>query len=183
MSGAARTSEGPPLRRSPAGALLALLLGLAVLTGCGIRLSSGSDTTELFKGLIVQGDFRAGGRVSVTLQYAQPYPVTVDVACDLRHAHFRGTPTPQPAPGTTTPARLAYPPPTPVNKLFDIVGWTIPVNTDGGPVDEATPILGSFEHTFIAPQEPGRYVVKCYTPRDTNNAISRNITIVPASDQ
>lgn len=183
MNSAARTSEGPRLRRHAAGALLALLLGIAVLTGCGIRLSSGSDSTELFKGLTVQGDFRAGGRLSLTLQYAQQYPVTVDVACDLRHAHFRGTPTPEPTPGTPPPARLDDPRPTPASKVFDIVGWTLPVNPDGGPVNEATPVLGSFEHAFIAPQEPGRYIVKCYTPRDTNNAISRNITITPASDQ
>lgn len=183
MSSAPRTNEGPRLRRYPAGALLALLLGFAVLTGCGIRLSSGSDTTELFKGLTLQGDFRVGGRVSLTVQYAQQYPVTVDVVCDLRHANFRGTPTPQPTPGTPPPVRLDDPQPTPASKVFDIVGWTLPVNPDGGPVGEATPVLGSFEHTFIAPQEPGRYVVKCYTPRDTNNTISQNITVAPASDQ
>ena len=153
---------------------------LALLTACGITLSSGEDETELFKELTVEGEFRVGGTLSLTLSYAQPYPVTVDVACELLLVGFKGTPTPKPTPGTPPPAPIPNLEPTPVNKVLDILSQQLPNNAEGGPVDEATPLLGTVEHSFGAPERPGRYTVRCYTPRDENNAISKRITIAPA---
>ncbi len=177
MGGFAERDAGRRVQRHLAGALFASALALGLLTACGLSLHSGSSTTELFKSLTVGGDFRVGGKLSLTLRYAQPYPVTVDVACELRIAHVVGTPTPAPTPGTPPLVHIPAPVPTPASKVLDILAATLPINPNGGPANEVTPVLGTSERSFDAPQRPGNYLVKCYTPRDTNNAITKHITI------
>jgi len=170
----------PSCRRSLAGAVLVSALALA-LTGCGIRVGSEEQGTELFKRLTVEGDFHAGGALKLTLEYEQPYPVTVDVACELLFRDFKGTPTPLPSPGPAPTVPIPNPEPAPVNKVLDILAQALPRNENGGPVGEATPIAGTIEREFAAPAVPGRYSVRCLTPRDRNNAIVERITIEPAA--
>jgi len=164
------------------GVLLASGLALALLTACGISVGGEDDTTELFKRLTVAGDFHVGGTLKLTLEYEQPYPVTVDVACELLYRDFEGTPTPQPTPGPSPTLPIPNPEPAPVNKVLDILAQTLPRNDGGGPAGEATPLSGTIEHEFGAPAVPGRYTVRCITPRDRNNTISQRITIEPAAD-
>lgn len=38
-------------------------------------------------------------------------------------------------------------------------------------------MYGTIEVDFSAPDRPGRYIVKCLTPDDDNNAIRTNITV------
>ena len=180
MNGFAPSTVGRRFQRCLVGALFVSGLMLALLTACGITLSSGEDETELFKELTVDGEFRVGGTLSLTLSYAQQYPVAVDVACELLLVGFKGTPTPKPTPGTPPPAPIPNLEPTPVNKVLDILAQALPQNEQGGPFGEATPVLGTIERSFAAPALAGRYTVRCITPRDENNAISKRITIAPA---
>jgi hypothetical protein len=168
-------------RRALALALLLSGTALALLAGCGISVGSEEQETELFKRLTVEGDFHAGGTLKLTLEYEQPYPVTVDIACELLFRDFKGTPTPQPSPGPSPTASIPDPDPTPVSKVLDILAQALPLNENGGPVDEATPVAGAIEREFTAPDVPGRYTVRCLTPRDRNNAIAERITIEPAA--
>lgn len=177
-----------PGRRAPAlgglGALFAFSLLALVLTACGISLGAGQDDTETFKRLTVDGDFRVGGSLLLALEYAQQYPVAVDVACDLLEVNPEKTATPEGTPGPTdtpTPVVIPRAKPTPANKVLDILVETLPANSGGGPVGEATPVSGVIERAFAAPERPGRYVVMCFTPNDDNNAIFKSVTIAPAS--
>ena len=65
-------------------------------------------------------------------------------------------------------------------RVAGIFGDTLPPNDSGGPVGEATPRAGVFERDFQAPDLPGRYVVRCYTPLDENNVIFEDLTIRPS---
>lgn len=181
MSSFETRDAGRQVQRHLAGALFASTLVLGLLTACGLSLGSGSTTTELFKSLTVAGDLRVGGQLTMTLQYAQPYPAGVEVACELRVAHLAGTPTPRPTP--VDPARVRIPAEvsTPASKVQDLLDTALPVNPATASPDQATPLIGTIQHSFDAPKLPGEYVVKCYTPRDTNNAIVKRITIAPAA--
>jgi hypothetical protein len=108
--------------------------------------------------------------------------VTVDVTCELLYRDFHGTPTPQPTPGPAPTLPLPNFAPTPVNKVLDILSQALPQNAHGGPVGEATPTSGTITREFQAPDVPGRYTVRCVTPRDRNNAIAQRITIQPTED-
>ena len=67
--------------------------------------------------------------------------------------------------------------PTPFNKVIDVLIEDIPANPDGGLAGEATPVPGTIERRFFGPERPGRYIAKCFTPLDVNNAISEEFTI------
>jgi hypothetical protein len=126
----------------------------------------------------------------MTLEYAQQYPVAIDVECALFEIEPEKTPTPESAATATstptngltpTPVRIPKPRSTPANKILDILAETLVANSVGGPVDEATPVPGVFERDFFAPERPGKYVVHCFTPDDDNNGIAESITIKPAA--
>lgn len=185
--------EASPERRSPAsGALGALFVsGLLALVfvACGITLGRGEKETEIFKRLTITGDFTPGGELVLALEYAQPYPTAIDVDCDLLTTE-RPTATPRLTPTPTkerwrtptpTPVLIPRPKPTPANKVLDILLETIGPNAEGGPADEATPVPGSFSRRFPAPERPGRYLVRCFTPADENNQIFESIRIAPGA--
>jgi hypothetical protein len=180
MSGPA-TPFWPRCRRCLLGGLVATAMALPLLTACGVSVGSEDETTELFKRLTVAGDFHAGGILTMTLEYEQPYPVTVDVTCELLFRDFLGEPTPVPTPGPAPTEPIPIIEPTPANRVLDILAEALPRNANGGPVDEATPISGTIERDFPAPEVPGRYTVRCLTPRDRDNRISQRITIEPAA--
>jgi len=129
-----------------------------VLTGCGISLRAENSGSEIFQELVVEGEFIAGEPLTFTLTYEQPYPVEVAIACDLLERK----------PDTDV-----------VRGLRRILRDTLPANPQGGPLDEATPVADSLQHTFPAPERPGRYIVACFTKDDRENAIGEEITIVP----
>lgn len=160
------------------------------LTACGISLSAEQDGTEIFEGLTVEGDFSAGGTLNLTLHYAQPYPVDVDVECVLVEVDPVSTATPEPTTSASgTPAKEPTPTPVvirrvksePANKVLDILKEELPANPQDLPPAEATPVRGTIEKSFTAPERPGRYRVKCLTPDDDNNQISKSITITSAT--
>lgn len=113
---------------------------------------SGVDESEIFRDLTVDGSFRPNGDITVRVDVEQPYPVPVTVDCDLLEDDEE-------------------------TKVTDILSQDIPANVEGAPVGTATPLPGDFEQAFRAPSQPGRYLVKCVTPLDENNAIGEWITI------
>ena len=183
------SSARSPRRRAGHGRSGAVfVVGLLALAaaGCGVTLGSGEQETEVFTSLSVQGSFRPGGDLVLGLRYEQPYPVALDIECQLLTLEPL-TPTPEPEetpvrsrarPPTPTPVPIPNPEPTPANKVLDILSETIGPNAQGGPVSEATPTLGSIRRRFTAPDKAGRYAVRCFTPADENNQIVRRIRLV-----
>lgn len=166
------------------GVLFVSSLLALIVTACGISLGTGEDETEIFKRLTVEGDARPGGFLLLTLEYAQQYPVAVGVECVLLEVNPERTATPESTPGaatTPTPVVISGAIPTPKDKVLDILVETLPANSEGGPVGEATPVSGTIERRFSVPERPGRYDVECFTPKDDNNAISKRITVASAS--
>ena len=175
--------NAPPGRRAPAlGGLGALLACAGLVLGCGISLDTGETSTETFRSLTVEGDFHVGGTLSLTLEYAQPYDVQVEIFCELDAKDIEATNTPLPAvTATPTPVTVPKQPRLFKNRVLgEIVHDVLPPNPAGGPADEATPSPGRRQADFPAPAIPGRYIVRCYTPKDTNNLIAKEITIRPA---
>lgn len=163
-----------------------------MLIACGISLGAGEDETDIFKQLGVEGDFSPGGALELTLEYAQQYPVAVDVECDLLAVDPEATATPQWTPVATstpadgvTPTQVPIPKarPTPKHKVLEILVETLPAvgTPETWSPSETTPVPGTITGGFSVPARPGRYVVKCFTPDDDNNSISKDITIAPAS--
>lgn len=135
---------------------LSALALAALFAGCGVSFGAGSEETEIFKRLTVEGPFTPKSLLSVTLEYEQPYTVPVEVACNiLREGSGR-----RPAP---TPFVRIPPNPEP----------------NGGPVEEATPTAGSVTRPMQAPGRPGRYLLWCFTTEDRNNGIVERFRIVP----
>lgn len=160
-----------------------MLAGL--LVACGITLGEGDEETELFRRIVVEGDLIPGAELKLGVDYSQPYPVALDVVCELLTLEPlmptpEGTETPESRrPAPPTEVRIPALRPTPEEKVLDILITSIGPNAEGGPADEATPVLGSISRRFRAPTEPGRYSVECYTPADDNNQISKTIRIEP----
>ncbi|MCH8850241.1 MAG: hypothetical protein IIC89_05385 [Chloroflexi bacterium] len=178
-----RTHAGPRVV-----ALAALSVLMLVFIGCGIGFGEEPEETELLIEVTIEEPVIAGQAVTVLLDYAQQYPVEVEVKCDLLSVNDLPTETP-PATETVSPLALRRTPeptlpniprvrPTPKNKVLEILGTTLQPNEDGGPTGTATPELGTIERRFLAPA-PGDYVVWCYTPVDRNNAIFQELTVLP----
>jgi hypothetical protein len=182
--------------RRSLGALFTFGAAAALLVGCGVTLSSGATTSEFFKRLKVTGDFTAGAELTLEVDYAQSYPVSLDVVCDLL-GPGRPTPTPIPQPtpeggsagvptATPTPVQIPKPQTTPTNRVITILDQTVapngsvPTVTQGAPFDEVTPVTDSLTGTFHAPEQPGRYIARCFTPADDNNQIRKTLDIQPA---
>lgn len=163
------------------GVLLASLVSLLFVAGCGLSWGSGKHQTELFRKLTVTGDFFPNATLKLRLEYEQPYNVDVRARCALLKQHPDWTPTAKPKGATPTPTRVAIPRvhPTPSNTLYDILEETFPPNPNGGAADEVTPVPGVIERDFSVPEQPGGYSVRCYTPLDVNNSISTSFTIHP----
>ena len=135
------------------GALLALWAGLAAtFCGCGIDFGGGSDGTELFADLTIEGEQVEGKEITVQLDYTQVYPVDVDVRCWLEQDG---------------------------RKVKVIGDGTIPPNPEGEP--EATPTPGTLTFQFTA-HGAGKYWVVCRTPADENNAIGEPLELAPETE-
>ena len=175
------------------GVAAAFALLAAIFVACGISFSEAPEETELFKRLSIDGDsapgdgdFVPGAPLTLLLEYEQPYTVTIQVRCDVLEADPPPTPDQTPTPMivlgiliTPEPTLIHIPRiyPTPFNKVIDVLIEDIPANPDGGIAGEATPVPGTIERRFLAPERPGRYIAKCFTPLDVNNAIFEEFTI------
>jgi hypothetical protein len=159
------------------GALVVAAVALPLSLACGISLGSDADDSELFTRLTVTGDFVPLGGLTLTLEYAQPYPVDIEVACEVRDPDRSVAATPQAVEPTATPVTIPPQPKVSDKKLYDILAERVPANPSGGPFGTATPAGGVIERSFAAPEQPGSYEVRCYTPGDANNVIKRTITI------
>jgi len=160
LANACSSSSARPRERLVAatGALLFLTL---LAAGCGVSFGADSDETEIFEALRIEGDLAPSASLRLKLDYKSQYPVAVIVGCRvLRDGEGkRGE-----------------------RVVAEILTEAIPANTNGGPVGEATPEAGSLERAFIAPGQPGRYLVECYTVDDDNNAIEEEMRIRLGAD-
>lgn len=178
--------------------LFACCVLASVFAACGIDYGASSSETELFKSLTVDGELVTGGRVALEVNYEQPYPAAIRVLCALVAREGQDHEAAPPATNTPnpdvepTPLVIPPPPPTPRHKVLDILDEQIPANTSvttnpatpvellfepGSSDNPLTPIPGTLHGEFTAPEEPGLYAVRCYTPVDANNAISKAFRI------
>jgi hypothetical protein len=161
--------------------LLSALIAVLLL-GCGITLSQGHSQTEVFKSLTLTGSFVVGGELQLAFNYAQPYSTSLDVQCEVLTA-AKAPPTPKPTADpsgrkiTPTPVKIPAPEKTPANRVELVFTTSIGPNPNGSTADEATPVPGSFTHKFNAPKTSGRYKLRCFTPADDNNSISKTFSI------
>ncbi|MGB2695880.1 MAG: hypothetical protein WBD55_11960 [Dehalococcoidia bacterium] len=139
---------------------LGVLVGIVVMAftmSCGISLRAEGSDSEVFQKLTFDERVAAGEEVPLMIDYEQPYPVGLDIECDI---FKKGRKLEEGERGQV---------------FFESF---LPTNENGGPVEEATPISGTTVATFIAPPVPGRYVVRCLTTGDENNAIAEPIEVV-----
>lgn len=162
---------------------VSLLFGfLSILfVGCGISLSADHSQTELFKRLVVVGSLTPGAELRFGLNYEQPYSTGITIQCDLLTT-AKATPPPEPTDDplgtpTPTPVHVPAPIPTPGNLISTVLVQTIAPNPAGTTADESTPVPGETSRKFTAPDKPGRYTLRCYTPADRNNQIIRSFRI------
>jgi hypothetical protein len=142
-----------------------LCVGAVVIAGCGVSFSAEDEQSEIFADVLVEGDFSPGGQLTLTLRYQQPYPAQIDVACDLLEDRSGRR-------ADRLVARVLE------QQILPTQGLPVGEGTPQ-PLEEITPVPGSFEQPFNAPVEPGRYEVECLTPVDDNNKLSRSFTIAP----
>lgn len=178
---------GRRARKGALGALLVSALVVVLLTACGITLSSGKEETEIFKRLTVEGNRRLGENLTMRLEYSQPYNIEIGVVCELLAAHPPGTATlattaiPQSGTSPAAPTVPPIPRPEPTSEGWqaNLLDQRLPSNEHGGLVGEVTPVTGVLEAAFLAPELPGDYEVRCYTPDAPENEITLDFTIAP----
>jgi hypothetical protein len=134
---------------------------LLASTGCGVDFTEEEQESEILKALSVSGDFSPSGALVLTVDYEQPYPALVNVSCDVL---------------ADTSAKRAE------RIVSHIMERPLEVNDNGGAVPEATPIAGSIEQEFQAPEQPGNYEVDCFTVGDEDNFIDEPLVIDAAPD-
>lgn len=130
--------------------LLAPLVLLALATSsCGVEFGDGDGNHEPLAAMRVSGTPVAGEELRLELDYAQTYPVPVEVECRLKQG----------------------------SNVVQIIGTdTVAANPDGEP--EATPVTGTLSFTFEV-DIPGEYRLECLTPADTENKLKGTLTITP----
>lgn len=134
--------------RSSGHALIILLsLTAASMLGCGIQVGKGEPRTQPLAELRILGTPVAGQELRLELDYEQNYPLAVDVECRVKQN----------------------------GKDIQTIGaGAVPGNLDGSP--EATPVEGSLVFPFWL-DKPGDYEIQCLTTADSDNKLSKDITI------
>lgn len=126
----------------PVLAFIALALG-----ACGVRIGAATPTNPFFRSLEVTGSKLVGQPLTVHVEYAQNYPLQVEIACELRQK----------------------------GKLVKFIGReAVQAQPEGTP--KRTPFLGNFAFDFVV-DAPGRYRVECLTPEDEDNFIIDEFTV------
>lgn len=154
-------------RRRPPGAFAVAALLAFVSLGCGISLEAQSRQSEIFEHLEIEGDFAAEGALTLTFAYTNQYPVAIAVDCLLLEED-----------GETVVQKIA------INSRDGGVALPFELRSLPSYADdagaEATPISGTLGGIFSAPEQPGDYIVRCFTDQVETNKIEQRITIGPA---
>jgi hypothetical protein len=126
-----------------------LVLLALLLPACGIEFGDGDENHEPLASLRVVGTPIAGEELRLELDYAQTYPVPVQVECRLKQG----------------------------SQVVQIIGSdVIEANPDGEP--EAAPVTGTLSFTFEV-DIPGKYGLECLTPADPENKLKGTLTVAP----
>lgn len=148
MMASNRDQSGLSMFRSSGHALIILLsLTAASMLGCGIQFTKADPDTQPLAELRILGTPVAGQKLRLELDYEQNYPLAVDVECRVKQN----------------------------GKVIQTIGaGAVPGNLDGSP--EATPVEGSLVFLFWLDQ-PGDYEIQCLTTADSDNKLTKDITI------
>ena len=142
--------------------LVSLLAALGA--ACGVTFTSPNDGTELFKGLTVSGEPRAGAALMLSVRVTQTYPVPVRVAC--YYEDFDRL--------TDDQKELAF------LERATLIGETVlPAGLDRRFGEEAPEETLSFDFTI---DTPGSYHVACLTPAAPENAWGEPLKIEGPTD-
>lgn len=153
----------------PLGVILTAGLLSLFVAACGVSLSSENTGSEIFEELTIEGEsatsegeFSTGEVLALSLAYDQPYPVEILIVCDLldplEFEDLEEDEEPEP--------------------LARLLNESLAPNPNGGPLDEATPVSDTINRSFAAPEAPGRYLVRCRTDADEDNAIFEEVKVV-----
>lgn len=102
---------------------------------------------DFFRKLDVTGEMVTGAPLTASVYLQQRYPISLVIRCEVLKDNERVTIFPQ-----------------------DIV----PEHPAGGPT--ATPFTANYSYTFSV-NEPGRYIIECFTTRDEDNFIGEAFNV------
>jgi hypothetical protein len=142
--------------------LLPLILLLLALPGCGVAFFESFSGTELFKHLQLEGDFVAGGQMTISIDVNDAYPVPIRVACYYE----------KPDSLTKDEKRIVF------HERATLIGERVlPASPGTKPDDDVSRQTLSFPFSI---DEPGDYFAACITPASPENGIGKRFTVEPA---
>lgn len=140
-----------------------LLLLVVSLPACGVVISAGSEGTEVFKDFEVAGDFTPGSTVQVTVEVAQPYPVSLEINCAWEDTDL-----------DDDERAVAF------EERATVVYETIlEANPDADPGEEESAVESTIEFEFEV-DEPATYFIACFTVAAPENRIGERFTVEEA---
>jgi hypothetical protein len=149
----------------PHTALRHLLFAFVLLApACGVSFGGGSEGTELFKDLEIEGDLYANRELILALEVNQAYPVPVKVACYYE------------APDNLSEdeEKVAF------QERAVLIGERVLTASGAESPDEDVP-NEMLRFAFSIP-EPGSYFAACLTPASPENGIGVDFDLRPAID-
>jgi hypothetical protein len=141
--------------------LLALLL---LAPACGVSFGGGSEDTELFKDIEMEGDLYANRELVLSVEVNQAYPVPVKVACYYE----------DPDNLSEDEEKVAF------HERAILIGERVLPASDADSPDEDVP-NETLRFAFSVPQ-PGSYFAACLTPASPENGIGVDFELRPAID-
>ena len=140
------------------------MLTILLLPACGVQLGGGSDGTELFKDLELEGDRFANRELILALEVNQAYPVPVRVACYYEDRENL----------TEDQEKVAF-----QERATPIGERILPASDAESPGDDVP--RETLRFAFSVP-EPGTYFAACLTPAAPENGIGLEFDLRPAID-
>ena len=143
---------------------LLIALTLLLLPACGVSFGGGSDDTELFKDLEIEGDLFANRELVLAVEVNQAYSVPVRVACYYEDRENL----------TEDEEKVAF------QERATLIGErTLPASDAESPGDDVP--HETLRFAFSVP-DPGTYFAACLTPASPENGIGLEFELRPAID-
>ncbi len=137
-----------------------VLLSL-VLTACGVALREKYDGTEVFGGISLVGERRAGQELTVSIQVSQVYPVPVRIDCYYEDGDRL----------TADQQKMTF------EERARYIGGTV-LEPDPRARPEKHPPRKTLAFPFVVPGA-GSYFVACLTPAATENGWGMDFKVAP----
>jgi hypothetical protein len=130
------------------------------LSACGIAFSSDFTGTEVFRGLHLDSDFRAGSPIAVELTVSVNYPVPLAISCRYEDTHI-----------TDDQRAVAF-----NERTTSVFETVLPAQPGEEPSQHNPGETRTFNFQFSVPK-PGDYFVACFTVASPENGIGQGFTI------